>query len=161
MQMPDQSRAALSVDGSGTTIRAMGPRLAPRAVVAPLPSVVKFAKRSPIRPSKQRAVFSAGRLEANNLAGSEATLASIEFTASKIRFGRHAASHQGSGDPTIQAAGAGTGSAPAIGEGTADLHEAVFHGSVCRRDFFPWAHSIEASPTWPSVPSHWTESSRR
>jgi hypothetical protein len=34
------------------------------------------------------------------------------------------------------------------GDGTADIHEAVCHCSVCRRDFFPSTRSSKAPPAW-------------
>jgi hypothetical protein len=101
-------------------------------------------------------------LEANDLAGSEATFTSIEVAASKM--GR-AVTQQVIEDLAIKQTRLLDHPQPCpdcqklcevqnrvrsltTGDGTADIREAVCHCSVCRRDFFPSTRSIEASPTW-------------
>jgi hypothetical protein len=101
-------------------------------------------------------------LEANDLAGSEATFTSIEDAASKI--GR-AVTQQVIEDLAIKQTKLLDQPQPCpncqklcevqdrtrsltTGDGTADIHETVCHCSDCRRDFFPSTRSVEASPTW-------------
>jgi hypothetical protein len=100
-------------------------------------------------------------LGAEDIAGSEATFASIEAAASKI--GKAVTRHVIE-DLAIKQAQLVGKSHPcptceklcpvelrdrelATGEGPVDLSEAVCHCSVCRRDFFPSTGSIETPPT--------------
>ena len=107
-------------------------------------------------------VLEAGVLEANDLAGAEATFTSIEVAASKI--GR-AVTRQVIEDLAIKQTELldqpqpcpdcqrlcevrGRTRSLTTGGGTADINEAVCHCSECRRDFFPSTCSVTASPTW-------------
>ena len=99
-------------------------------------------------------------LEANDLAGAEATFTSIEVAASKI--GR-AVTQQVIEDLAIKQTKLldqpqrcpncqklckvqDRTRSLTTGDGTADIHEAVCHCSDCRRDFFPSTHPFETSP---------------
>jgi len=101
-------------------------------------------------------------LEASDLAGEDASFTSMEEAASKIgnAVTRHVIEDlaikqtklldQPQPCPNCQKLCAVQDRTRALttGDGTADIHEAVCHCSVCRRDFFPSAHSIEAASTW-------------
>jgi hypothetical protein len=101
-------------------------------------------------------------LEANDLAGSDATFTSIEGAASKI--GR-AVTRQVIEDLAIKQTRLLTQPQPCpscdklcevqghtrsltTGDGTAEIQETVCHCSACRRDFFPSTRAVETSPTW-------------
>jgi hypothetical protein len=101
-------------------------------------------------------------LDANEIAGSRATFASIEDVASKV--GRAVARHlmadlaikqtelldQPQPCPTCQRlCDVQVRDRPlTTGEGPIDLRETVCRCSGCRRDFFPSTGPVETPPTW-------------
>ena len=100
-------------------------------------------------------------LEAEDLAGEEATFASIEAAASKIgqAVTRHVMEDlairqtrlldQDQACPTCQklCPVKVTDRTLNTAEGPIELPETVCHCSACRRDFFPSTHPVEVAPT--------------